>query len=79
MTATRNIDTDTTWADELSEIAQAHERSAARTEELRRRRNALMFSAARVGKTQAQIARAASLTRGRVGQIMMGREDPEDE
>jgi hypothetical protein len=77
MTATRNIDTDTTWADELSEVAQAHERSAAQTEELRQRRNALMFSAARDGKTQAQIARAAFLTRGRVGQIMMGREEPE--
>lgn len=67
-------DPTTERANSLRKSEGLYERSAAKTEELRRARNAMIFDAIDAGWTHAQIAHATGLTRGRVGQIMMGRD-----
>jgi hypothetical protein len=61
----------------LADIQKTYENTAAELENLRQRRNGVVFEAARDGWTHAMISRATrstgarGLTRSRVGQLMM--------
>lgn len=55
--------------EQLADVEAAYRAASARAEELRERRNAAVREAVGDGMSQAQIARAMSLTRSRVGQI----------
>lgn len=57
-------------ADELRKAEARYQRAFARSEELRRERNALLLEAIGAGWTHAQIAEATGLTRSRVGQLV---------
>jgi transcriptional regulator with XRE-family HTH domain len=56
-------------ADELRKAEARYQRAFARSEELRRERNALILDALAAGWTHAQIAKATGMTRSRVGQL----------
>lgn len=56
-------------ADELRKAEARYQRAFARSEELRRERNALILEALEAGWTHAKIAEATGMTRSRVGQL----------
>jgi hypothetical protein len=56
-------------ADGLRKAEARYQRAFARSEQLRRERNALVLEALGAGWTHAQIAKATGLTRGRIGQL----------
>lgn len=55
---------------ELQKVGRAYERAAARAEQLRQERHVAVLQALAEGMSQAQIARATGLTRGRINQIV---------
>jgi hypothetical protein len=59
--------------DDVAAAAAEWRRRAAEAEAARRRLRSLMRDAARAGHTQRQIARAAEVSLGRVGQILAPR------
>jgi hypothetical protein len=58
--------------DDVAAAAAEWRRRAAEAEAARRRLRSLMRDAAQAGHTQRQIARAAEVSLGRVGQILSG-------
>jgi DNA-binding NarL/FixJ family response regulator len=56
-------------ANELRKAEARYQRASARSEQLRRERNALILEALAAGWTHAQIAKATGMTRSRVGQL----------
>lgn len=56
-------------AEELRKAEARFRRAFARSEELRRERNALILEALDAGWTHARIAEATGMTRSRVGQL----------
>ena len=62
-----------TTSDELRKAEAAYRAASRRSEQAREARNAAVFAALDDGWTHAQIAQAARMTRGRVGQIAQAR------
>lgn len=63
-------------SDELRKAEAAYRAASGRSEQAREARNAAVLAALNEGWTHAQIARAAGMTRGRVGQIAQARQSP---
>lgn len=62
-------------ADQLRKAEARYQRAFARSEQLRRERNALVHAAIAAGWTHARIADATGMSRGRVGQIALATRD----
>lgn len=62
-------------ADELRKAEAAYQAASRRSEMARERRNATVWAAIEAGWSHAQIAQATGLTRARVGQIALARQE----